>query len=158
MNSTRFLQLAASLGVLALAGCQTPQSRIQSNPEAFARLAPTQQALVAAGQIAVGLDMGAVKIALGDPNRVTVRTTAAGQSQIWHYVTYDYGYPYWGYGGGYYGGYWGGRGFYGRGRWGGGWGGWGVGYPLGYPERAHDRIRVTFDANGRVASFQEERP
>jgi len=157
MNSTRSLRLAAALAALALAGCVSPDTRIQSDPAAFARLSPDQQALVRAGRIAVGFDMDAVKLAMGNPDRVTLRTTASGQTQIWHYVTYDYSDDiFWGgYGGGfggYYGGGWGrGRGFYGP-----GWG-WGFGYPFGYDGIPHDRLRVTF-SNGLVSSFQEERP
>jgi outer membrane protein assembly factor BamE (lipoprotein component of BamABCDE complex) len=156
MKSSRKLLLSsAALVALALCGCTTPEARIQKNPEVFAHLAPEQQALVKAGQVGVGFDMDAVKLALGNPDRITVHTTSKGQTQIWHYVTYEsFGGPM--YFGGYYGGFggYGRRGF--RGGWGGGWGGWG--YPMGldYPSQAHDHYRITFDTNGRVVSIQEE--
>ena len=160
MKSSRTLLLSsAALVALALCGCMTPEARIQKNPEAFAHLAPEQQALVKAGQVGVGFDMAAVKLALGDPDRITLHTTASGQTQVWHYVSND-GFAGPMYFGGYYGGYGGGYGYGGRGfrgGYGGGWGG-GWGYPMGfdYPISAHDHFRITFDNNGRVVSIQEE--
>ncbi len=59
--------------------------------------------MVKAGQVGLGFSAEAVKMALGEPNRVTVRTDERGQVQIWHYIEtvyYDgafiYGGPYWG--------------------------------------------------------------
>jgi len=149
-NSRKLLFIAVALGSLAFVGCSTPSTRIQGNPEAFARLTPEQQALVKAGQIAVGFDMEAVKLALGAPDRVTLHTTAAGQTQVWHYVTYEASdgtviYT------GYYHRRWGWRG-------GPGWWGPGYAYEVATPARVHDRFRVAFDRNGRVASIQEELP
>ena len=117
------------------------------SPDVFARLNPDQQALVKAGQIAVGFDMDAVKLALGDPTHVTVSTDKNGQHEVWHYTTYEDSSGVVIYNGYYH-------------RWG-GWGGprfWGdVGYYNGYPVRIHDRIRVEFDGNNRVAEIQQEK-
>jgi hypothetical protein len=149
MKTTRMLLLASVAAVAALlAGCSTPDSRIAQSPEAFARLTPDQQALVKAGQIAVGFDMEAVKLAIGDPDRVLIETNAGGQHQIWRYVTYeDYQ------GTLIYGGYWH------RYR---GWGApyfWGgVPYYDGYPARVHERLRVIFDTTGHVATIQQDAP
>jgi outer membrane protein assembly factor BamE (lipoprotein component of BamABCDE complex) len=149
MKTPRILLLASAALVAALlAGCSTPESRITDSPQVFARLNPDQQALVKAGQIAVGFDMDSVKLALGDPDRVLVETDANGQHQIWRYVTYeDYQ------GVRIYGGYWH------RYR---GWGGpyfWGgVPYYDGYPARVHERIRVVFDTAGRVATILQDNP
>lgn len=150
-----WLTLLGALGAFALAGCSTPASRIQGNPAAFARLNPQQQALVKAGQVAIGMDMDAVKLALGDPDRVTLRTDARGQVQIWHYVSYEdngvilytgYYHRGWGRHGGW--GGWGG--------WGGGWG-WPYPYYMDYPNRTvHDRFRVEFGPNNLVDSITEE--
>ncbi len=148
MKTTRILPLAAlALCAVLLAGCDTPDSRIKSSPDVFARLNPDQQALVKNGQIAVGFDMEAVKLALGDPSHIVIRTTAAGQHQVWHYVTYeDYQ------GVVIYGGYWH------RYR---GWGGpnfyMGAPYYNGYPARVHDRLKVEFDAANRVESIEQEK-
>ena len=128
--------------------CSTPDSRISHSPEAFARLNPDQQALVKAGQIAPGFDMEAVALALGDPDHKTIITNAAGQHQVWHYVTYvDYqgGAIYMGYYHRYRG--WGAPYFYG-----------GIPYYDGYPAQVHDRIRVVFDSSGLVASVEQEKP
>jgi hypothetical protein len=130
------------------AGCSTPNSRIADSPQVFARLNPDQQALVKAGQIAVGFDMDTVKLALGDPDRILIETNANGQHQIWRYVTYeDYN------GAVIYGGYWH------RYR---GWGGpyfWGgVPYYDGYPARVHERLRVIFDTTGHVTTIQQDAP
>jgi outer membrane protein assembly factor BamE (lipoprotein component of BamABCDE complex) len=148
VKTRNILSLAsAALCVALLAGCSTPDSRIKASPDVFARLNPDQQALVKNGQIAVGFEMDAVKLALGDPSRIVIRTTAAGQHQVWHYVTYeDYQ------GVVIYGGYWhryrgwGGPYFYG-----------GVPYYNGYPARIHDRIRVEFDSNNRVESIEQDK-
>jgi len=145
MNSSllRFFPLVA-LAALWLTGCSTPTTRIEANPEAFARLTPQQQALVRAGQIGLGFDAEAVRLALGEPDRMFVRTDTSGEVEIWHYVTYEAGgtllYT----------------GYYHTGR---RWWGWGPMYPyyLDYPSRqVRDRFRVEFK-DGRVTSITEER-
>lgn len=132
-----------ALGALWLAGCSTPASRIKANPQAFERLTPQQQALVKAGQVGLGFDFDAVKLALGDPDRVTSRTDATGETVVWHYLTYEAD----------------GRllytGYYHSGR---GWWGW-PGYPyyLDYPYRqVRDRFRVEFKG-GQVTAITQER-
>jgi outer membrane protein assembly factor BamE (lipoprotein component of BamABCDE complex) len=149
MKTSRIIALAtAGLCAVLLAACDTPDSRIRNSPDIFAHLTPDQQALVKAGQIAVGFDMDAVRLALGEPTRETVFTDATGQHEVWHYTTYENSDGVIIYSGYYH-------------RWG-GWGGprfWGdVGYYDGAPVRVHDRIRVMFDNNKRVASIQQEKP
>lgn len=108
--------------------------------------------MVKAGQVGLGFSAEAVKMALGEPNRVTVRTDERGQVQIWHYIEtvfYDgaflYGGPYWG--------GWGGWGGWGRRGW--GWGGyWGGPYPVG-PVSTYDRFLVELRDN-KVISFSQE--
>jgi outer membrane protein assembly factor BamE (lipoprotein component of BamABCDE complex) len=140
------LLFAAAAGVLSFAGCTTPESRIRDQPQVFARLTPDQQALVKSGQVAIGFDMDTVKLALGDPDRITTRTDANGEVQVWHYLTYESG------GVILYSGY------YHR-RWGGGaW--WGPAYPyyLNYPDRrVHQRFRIAFK-DGRVSSVERDAP
>lgn len=139
------LALVAIMAGLGSGGCTSPATRIKSSPEVFARLTPEQQALVRQGKVALGFDMDAVKLALGDPDRVTERTDAAGRRIIWHYVTYEAdGHVL--YTGHYY---------YGR-RW------WGLGPPypdyyyLDYPtRRVRDHFRVEF-TGGRVSAVSEE--
>jgi len=137
------LPLAVACVLVLFTGCSTPATRIQANPEAFARLSPQHQALVQAGQIALGFDEEAVKLALGDPDRRSRRVDADGETAIWHYVSYHHE----------------GRilftGYYHTSR---RWWGWGPPYPyyLDYPAReVRDRFRVEF-RGGRVAAISEE--
>jgi len=75
------------LSVFLLAGCvSTPAGRIAQNRPAFDSWPANVQALVQAGQIAIGFTPDQVRMALGEPGRITVRTTAAGTSEIWSYV------------------------------------------------------------------------
>jgi outer membrane protein assembly factor BamE (lipoprotein component of BamABCDE complex) len=147
MKTSRTFIVASALVCSALfVGCDTPDSRIASSPQIFNSLPPDQQALVKAGQIAVGFTPDEVKLALGDPTRITITTDSTGQHQVWHYVQYEDNQGVVIFTGYYH-------------RWG-GWGGprfWGdVGYYNGYPVRVHDRIRVAFDSANRVASIQQE--
>ena len=151
-TKTSLLCCAAALGAVWLAGCSTPETRIRDNPEAFARLNPDQQALVKSGQIGIGFDMAAVKLALGDPDRITLRSNAQGQTQVWHYVEYVYYDDGFIYPGPYWRGGWGRR----RGGWG-GWGGWWGYEPYGVrPTQAFDRFRIEF-RNGKVSAIAEEK-
>ena len=76
---------AALLCALLLAGCSTVASRIDRNRAAFDRYPPEVQQKIRAGQIAIGFTQDMVRMALGDPDHVYQRTTAAGQSEIWGY-------------------------------------------------------------------------
>jgi hypothetical protein len=147
MKTSKFALVAAVLGAVWLAGCSTIDSRINQYPDTFAQLTPQQQALVRAGQVGLGFDMTTVKIALGDPDRVVVRTDASGDVQIWHYGEYAY------YNGVY---LWAGDGYRRRAWWGGGgWWGPGPGPYWDTPVQAFDRFRVEF-RNGRVVSIQRD--
>lgn len=132
----------ALVGALFLAACATPESRIRANPEVFARLTPDQQAMVRAGHIGLGFDFEAVTLALGDPDRTTVRTDADGETVVWHYQSYDAdGHVLF-------------RGYYHAGR--GWWGGAAYPYYLDYPnQHVRDRFRVQFHA-GRVVAIAQE--
>ncbi len=143
MNTTKAgWAAAAAVAMLVLAGCSTPQTRINQNPEAFARLTPEQQELIKKGQIAIGFDVEMVQLALGEPDHVITRTDAAGVSEIWTYTTYDMpdGMPLY-------------RGWYHR------YYGLGPAYPyyLSYPyRREYERVRVTFK-NGHVISVEQQK-
>ncbi|TAM25622.1 MAG: hypothetical protein EPN60_11995 [Nevskiaceae bacterium] len=83
----------AVLLALLLAACaSTPASRIEKDPASFTQLTPEQQEKVRAGQVAVGFDAAATRLALGEPDRVLQKTTAAGETEIWQYVDV-YTYP-----------------------------------------------------------------
>lgn len=82
------LLLGCLLGLAVLAGCSTPQTRIRQNPELFNSLAPTDQDLIKQGKVAVGFTPEMVKLAVGEPNRVYMRTDAGGKNEAWVYTSY----------------------------------------------------------------------
>jgi outer membrane protein assembly factor BamE (lipoprotein component of BamABCDE complex) len=86
MQLSRFLTVA---GLAVLAGCATPQTRIERNPQIFSSLSPTDQELIKQGKVAVGFTPDEVKLALGDPDRIYIRTDASGTNETWSYVTYE---------------------------------------------------------------------
>jgi len=139
---TKWLWAGIWAGALLLAGCSTPQTRIQKNPEIFARLTSTQQEMIRHGQVALGFDQEMVKLALGDPDRILQRTDENGSSEIWSYVTYE------GYGGtmlyrGWYHRYY-------------RWGDPLFPYYMDYPARQErEHFRVVFK-DGKVTSIEHE--
>jgi hypothetical protein len=80
-----FGRLACALTLLAVAGCSTPASRISRNAAAFAEWPAAVQEKVRAGQIDLGFTPEQVRTALGQPDRVTTRTTNDGTSEVWAY-------------------------------------------------------------------------
>lgn len=140
---TLLLPLVAAAAAFAFAGCSTPATRISKNPELFASYSADQQDLIKQGKIAVGFDRDAVRLALGEPDRVRTRTTSDGTGQVWSYVTYETpdGFPLY-------------RGWYHRYyRWGDPVYPWYMGYD-GRREREH--FRVVFDRTGRVTAIEQE--
>jgi outer membrane protein assembly factor BamE (lipoprotein component of BamABCDE complex) len=151
--------LACLAAVLLLQACATPQSRIERNPDSFGALSAEQQALVRAGRIAIGFSEEAVRLALGEPQRISRRTDEKGEATVWRYVQRasdgytDFGYtgytafgPY-GYPLGFHGAGFNGYGFYG---------------PRvttivtsAGPSSERDRLRVTF-VGGQVSAIEEE--
>ncbi len=101
------LILTTLVGLLLQACATTPQSRIEKNPTAFSALSSEQQERVKAGRVGVGFDAAAVRLAIGDPDRVFERETSDGLTQVWVYYTVlasyggigycAQGYPYYSY-------------------------------------------------------------
>ena len=135
------LRLAAAAAALILAGCttRTPAQRIDRDRATFEAWPADVQRLVEAGRLAVGFDEDQVRMALGDPDDVSTRTTADGQSVVW---TYRDRKPRFGLGLGVSGGS----------------GGSGVGLGVGTSTGGsrEPRLRVIF-AEGRVAAVEEAR-
>lgn len=76
-----------------LAACaSTPESRIEKSPQTFAQLSPEQQEKVRAGKVGIGFDAAATRLALGEPDKVLEKTTAAGETELWIYQDV-YSYP-----------------------------------------------------------------
>jgi len=82
----RYVAAAGILGVLLLSGCDTPEYRIRRHPEIYERLEPAVQQNVRQGVVLPGYTRDAVFLALGEPDRRYVRTTAGGQHEVWSYV------------------------------------------------------------------------
>lgn len=137
------LPLVAAVAAFSFVGCSTPATRIKNNPEVFASYTADQQDLIKQGKIAIGFDRDAVRLALGEPDRVRSRTTADGTGQVWSYVTYETpdGFPLY-------------RGWYHRYyRWGDPMYPWYMGYD---GRREHEHFRVVFDRTGRVTAIEQE--
>ena len=80
------LVFAAIACALALAGCSTPDSRIQKNSATFASYPPAVQAKIRAGEIEVGYTPEMVALALGKADRVYRRQSAEGEIEVWAYA------------------------------------------------------------------------
>jgi hypothetical protein len=78
-----FLALLASF----LAGCSTVESRIQSNPQLYGSLSPTDQALVRQGQIRQGMSKAAVFLAWDNPDRIRAGYRLGHPFEAWVYTT-----------------------------------------------------------------------
>lgn len=133
---TTRLALTSLALALAFAGCSTPDSRIEKNSAAFAGYPPAVQAKIRAGEVDVGFTTEMVQLALGKPDRVIRRRTAAGESEVWIYAdkspTFSFGV---GIGGG------------------GHHSGGGVAVGASTDGDRDDRLRVVFDA-GKVAAIE----
>ncbi len=85
MNRLRTACVLLPLALL-LAGCATPAKRIQQNQELFDTFPVAAQARIRGGQIDLGFTPDMVRIALGEPQRKTLRRAADGETEIWLYL------------------------------------------------------------------------
>ena len=85
MNILRSARFALPLALL-LAGCASPEKRIQQNQELFDSFPVAAQARIRSGQIDLGFSPAMVRIALGEPQRKIARRAADGAVEIWLYV------------------------------------------------------------------------
>ena len=79
--------VSLGIGLFLIAGCDTPSSRINKNPELFARFPADVQANIKQGKVNVGYSKDMVNMALGKPNREYIRTTAGGTTEVWSYTS-----------------------------------------------------------------------
>lgn len=79
----RTLGLALALATAACAS--TPAARIEKAPAEFAQLPVEQQDKVRSGVVEIGYGEAAVRLALGEPDRIIERTTADGRALVWQY-------------------------------------------------------------------------
>jgi hypothetical protein len=75
----------SGLLLLAVVGCATPESRARKNEAAVSSWPAAVQQNVRAGKIDVGYTQDMVRVALGDPDRLSSRTTASGTADVWIY-------------------------------------------------------------------------
>ncbi len=87
MKPLRLACLALPLAAL-LAGCASPQQRIQQNQAVFDSFPVAVQARIRGGQIDLGFTPEMVRIALGEPERKVSRRAIAGNAEIWLYVDF----------------------------------------------------------------------
>lgn len=132
----RFGALAAS-GALFWAGCSTVSSRIGEHRAVFDASAPGVQDAIRAGRVEAGFSPEQTYMALGRPDRVIDRKTAADAGETWLYGVGGGG-PAAGFGVGM-----GGPGF-------------GVGMTAADAPESGARLRVEF-VNGRVVSIDARR-
>lgn len=142
MNIMKKITLAlALLSGLFLAGCSTPETRIQKNPAAFDRATPAQQELIKQGKVDIGFDTELVELALGVPDRTRERVDANGKEIIWSYVNYEASNGTILYRGWYHRGYWAGPQY---------------AYYADYPDRRErEHFRIVFK-NGKVTEIEQE--
>ncbi len=126
-------------GVLLIAACASPASRISDHQSAYDSYPPEVRSKIAAGQVDVGFTQEQARIALGEPARKFTRTTEKGATEVWAYTktspTFSIGI---------------GSGF---GIGSSGFGGVGIGTSTG-DGQPDDKLRLVFE-NGRITSIEQ---
>ncbi len=74
------------LSLLLLAGCASPADRIATNQAMFDSWPVDVREKIRAGQVAVGFAPEMVLVALGQPDRKVLRTSAQGTAEVWTYL------------------------------------------------------------------------
>jgi hypothetical protein len=80
-----FRCLLAGGALLLATGCGTPATRISSHQAAFDTWPAEVQAKVRTGHVDVGFTAEMVRVALGDADRMFLRTTEKGAMEVWVY-------------------------------------------------------------------------
>jgi hypothetical protein len=83
MKTKRYL--LAALILAALAGCAGPRERIKKHQAEFDAYSPEVQQKIRNGEVDVGFTDRQVALALGRPDRVYSRKTAAADQEVWAY-------------------------------------------------------------------------
>lgn len=82
----RFIAWASTLGIVLVAGCSTPARRIERNRALFDSFPYEVQEKVREGVVDLGYTPEMVAMAAGRPDRVYVRRTGEGVTEIWAYT------------------------------------------------------------------------
>ncbi len=81
-----YLPSALVILSLALAACASPERRIAKNPELFESFPLEVQENVRQGIIQIGYDRDMVRMALGDPDRISTLRREGEELQVWTYT------------------------------------------------------------------------
>lgn len=79
----------AALALLLGACASSPDSRIAQDRELFESWPQEVQEKVAVGVVGLGFTPDQVRMAMGDPTRVTRRVSSGGESEVWIYEERD---------------------------------------------------------------------
>jgi hypothetical protein len=88
MKNRTWFQLLPLVALLAVAGCQTVETRIKEKPAVFASLDKTTQDRIRDGVIGIGYSEDMVYLALGSPDQIRESVTADKHTVIWIYNSY----------------------------------------------------------------------
>ncbi len=83
MNKVLF---CGAICLFLIACATTPERRIAKNPEVFESFPEAVQSNVRAGIIEIGYDQDMVRIALGEPDRISTRQREGERLEVWTYV------------------------------------------------------------------------
>ena len=79
----------ALVTLLGLGCASTRSQRIQQQQAKFESYTPAERKLIRMGEVAVGFNPDQVRMALGEPDRITTVETHLGQSIAWEYLELD---------------------------------------------------------------------
>jgi hypothetical protein len=85
-NMNVWMKGVLGLSIIFLAGCSTPETRINENRASFDALPTKQQIAVQNGEITEGMSRDAVYLALGKPDRVVKGVEGNRTREYWVYT------------------------------------------------------------------------
>lgn len=83
--ATKLMLFALLIGPLLGAGCSTVGSRIERHQQEFSSWPEAVRQKVAAGEIELGFTAQQVRVALGEPHRISTQATTDGPAEVWSY-------------------------------------------------------------------------
>lgn len=86
MNAHALRMIALGLALFFAAGCSTPESRLQKNPEQYSRLSVDQQERALKGEIRAGDPVAVALLAQGKPSQKYKTKTPGGPVEVWVYT------------------------------------------------------------------------
>lgn len=81
---------SALSGLLLLTGCvSTPQSRVDENPDLFAKFTAEQKETILKGEVDLGFTPEMVMLSAGVPDRKAKKRSSKGTFEVWTYFKYS---------------------------------------------------------------------